>query len=52
MIKSNTIVLFIKVVPGGKKELEGGGTCTTRSNVNCATRAQKSKKLHHKDATK
>ena len=36
---SNTIVLFIKVAPGGKSELERAGTCATRSNDNRVTRA-------------
>ena len=39
MIKSNPIVLFIKVPPSGKSELARAGTCHTKSNDNRATRA-------------
>ena len=38
MIKSNTIVLFIKVAPGSKSELARAGTSATKSNDNRATR--------------
>ena len=67
MIKSNTIVLFIKVTPGGKSELARAGTCATERNQNRATRAsnpewelwywmavqaRKSKKVHHRGVMK
>ena len=38
MIKSNTIVLFIKVAPGRMSELARVVTCATKSENNRATR--------------